>query len=57
MRVFESGAQAGHASWMAQHPAHVRARKREHEFQVRFAQSSCIVQSPEGPVHAGATPL
>jgi hypothetical protein len=51
-RVFESSTQAGHSTWLAQHPKHVRARKREHEFQVRFTPSACIVQSPEGEVHA-----
>jgi hypothetical protein len=51
---FRSTAQPGFSSFVAADPRRVRARKLVREIQVRFAAEACIVQSPEGAVHARA---
>jgi hypothetical protein len=51
---FRSSSQPGYSSFVASDPRRVRARKLVREIEVRFAAEACIVQSPEGAVHARA---
>jgi hypothetical protein len=52
--LFRSSGQPGFSAAVAEDPRHIAARKYEREVQVRFAPSDCMVQSPEGLVHAKA---
>jgi PGDYG protein len=50
--VFTSSGQRGYSSLISAHPRRVRARKLEHEIDVRFTPVACTVQTSEGLVHA-----
>jgi len=52
--MFRSSGQNGFSAEMRNHPRHVKARKLEHEVDVRFTPVDCIVRTPEGIVHAHA---
>jgi PGDYG protein len=50
-QYFSSG-QRGATSVLAENSQRVKARKLEREVQVRFTATACLVQTPEGTVHA-----
>ena len=52
--LFHSSGQPGFSQVVSQDPRHIAARKLEREIHVRFAPSSCTVQTPEGRVYAKA---
>jgi PGDYG protein len=52
--VFRCSGQNGFSAEVADNPRHVEARKFEREVEVRFTPTDCIVQTPEGIVHAHA---
>jgi hypothetical protein len=52
--LYRSSAQSGYSGFVTTNTQRVRARKLVREIQVRFATEPCIVQSPEGAVHARA---
>jgi hypothetical protein len=52
--LFRSSGQGGFSSTVSDDKRHVQARKLEREVQVRFTPQACIVQTPEGLVHAQA---
>jgi hypothetical protein len=50
--LFRSSGQPGFSAVVAADPAHVVARKLEREVSVRFTPVHCLIQTPEGTVHA-----
>jgi hypothetical protein len=49
---YRSSGRQGFSSAIADDPRCIEARKLEREVQVRFTPEACIVQTPEGSVHA-----
>lgn len=49
---FRSSGQQGFSAVVASDPEHIVARKLEREVSVRFTPVSCLIQTPEGTVHA-----
>jgi hypothetical protein len=52
--LFRSTGQPGYSSQISSNPQCISARKLEREIDVRFTPVACIVQTPEGMVHARA---
>jgi hypothetical protein len=52
--LFRGREQSGYLPEISANPRRVMARKRPFELQVEFAPESCLVQTPEGKVHAQA---
>jgi PGDYG protein len=52
--TFRCSGQSGFSSQVADDPRHSKARKLEREVGVKFADTACIVRTPEGMVHARA---
>jgi len=50
--VYRSSGRSGYTNAIQSDPRHVEARKRPGKLEVRFADTECIVQTPEGIVHA-----
>jgi hypothetical protein len=50
--LFRSSGQPGFSTVVSADPEHIEARKLEREVRVRFTPVSCLIQTPEGTVHA-----